>query len=123
MSIGKRDAGIIAKALYLDTDGTAGSKYKIFALVFSDDERAGESVSIDNQKRIFRGLRKEKRVYQYPALYRNVNRLFDTKGMNRISGNPCLILGLCQAVWDLCQSVDERSFLPPQRRLNTVVTL
>ena len=44
-------------------------------------------------------------------LYRNVNRLIDTKGMNRISGKPlktrgsgtlavagipCLILGLCQ---------------------------
>lgn len=44
-------------------------------------------------------------------LYGNVNRLFDTKGMNRISGKPlktrgsgtfgvagipCLILGLCQ---------------------------
>ena len=44
-------------------------------------------------------------------LFRNVDRLFDTKGMNRISGKPlktrgsgtlavagipCLILGLCQ---------------------------
>ena len=36
----------------------------------------------------FRGLRKKKRLFQYPALYRNVNRLIDTKGMNRILGKP-----------------------------------
>ena len=50
-------------------------------------------------------------MYQNGLLDRNVNRLFDTKGINRISGkplktrasgtlgvtgNPCLILGLCQ---------------------------
>ena len=50
-------------------------------------------------------------MYQRQRLHRNVDRLFDTKGMNRISGKPlktrgsgtlavagipCLILGLCQ---------------------------
>ncbi len=31
-------------------------------------------------------------MYQNGLLDRNVNRLIDTKGMNRISGIPCLIL-------------------------------
>jgi hypothetical protein len=31
-------------------------------------------------------------LYQNGLLDRNVNRLIDTKGMNRISGIPCLIL-------------------------------
>jgi len=50
-------------------------------------------------------------LYQRQRLHRNVNRLFDTRRMNRISGKPlktrgsgtlavagipCLILGLCQ---------------------------
>ena len=50
-------------------------------------------------------------MYQRQRLHRNVNRLFDTKGMNRISGKPlktrdsgtlvvagipCMLLELCQ---------------------------
>ena len=35
-----------------------------------------------------RGLRKKERFYQYPAFYGNVNRLIDTKGLNRILGKP-----------------------------------
>ena len=48
-------------------------KGKITALyerLSHDDERAGESVSIENQKRIFGGLRPKERLYEYPALHR-----------------------------------------------------
>ena len=47
-------------------------KGKITALyerLSHDDERAGESVSIENQKRIG-GLRTKERLYEYPPLHR-----------------------------------------------------
>ena len=72
-----------------------------------DDELQGESNSISNQKAMLEDYAEKN---GYTPLYRNVNRLIDTKGMNRISGKPlktrgsgtlvvagipCLILGLC----------------------------
>ncbi len=48
-------------------------KDKLIALyerLSHDDERTGESVCIENQKRILEGLRKKEQVYQYPAFYR-----------------------------------------------------
>lgn len=48
-------------------------KGKITALyerLSHDDERAGESVSIENQKRILEELRPKERLYEYPALHR-----------------------------------------------------
>ncbi len=54
---------------------------------------------------------KKNQIVSKTAIHRNVNRLFDTKGRNRISGKPlitgdsgtlgvagipCLFLGLCQ---------------------------
>jgi hypothetical protein len=73
-----------------------------------DDELQGESNSISNQKAMLEDYAEKN---GYTPLYRNVNRLIDTKGMNRISGKPlktrgsgtravagipCLLLGPCQ---------------------------
>ncbi len=50
---------------------------------------AAGGVKLDKQPEAYPWkLRKAERVYQYPLVYGNVNRLFDTKGMNRISGKP-----------------------------------
>ena len=72
---------------------------------------SSEMISADGNRQLHSQLCGKERFYGHTPLYRNVNRLIDTKEMNRISGKPlktrgsgtlfvagipCLILGLCQ---------------------------